>query len=247
MRNVLRMKPEELLTVKAPDIVRVLTTEEILYIFAQLGGFWAYDREAAKQGRPGLHALLKSLRHSDGFVNSRVVLPNNNICQIMARQLVAHWREQKLPKPNWVIGIPDGATKLGEYVGKILSVKIAKMEKVDGKIQLVTEIGAGESVLFVEDFCTRGTGFKEAVASVKASQPDAVFVPIELVIINRGGLEVIEVNGVGEFAIVAAATHRISDWEADKCPLCHDFGSKAIKPKVDEESWKKLVASQIPS
>lgn len=245
MLNILRMSAEDLLQIKPSDVVRVLTAEEILHIFAQLGGFWSYDREAAKQGHSGLHALLKSGRHSDGFVNSRVVLPNDNICRVMARQLVYHWRRQKLPKPDWVIGIPDGATRLGEHVGKMLGVKIAKMEKVDGKIQLVTEIGSGEKILLVEDFCTRATGFKEAVASIKASQPNVEFAPVELVIINRGGLEVVEVDDVGEFAIVAAATHRISDWEAGECPLCNDFGSEAIKPKVDEESWKRLVTSQI--
>jgi orotate phosphoribosyltransferase len=238
------MDAKELLAINPKDVVRVLSAEEILHIFARLGGFWGYDYEAARQGRPGLHALLKSLNHSDGFVNSRVVLPNDNICEVMARQLVFHWRNQGLPKPDRIIGIPDGATRLGEHVGNILGVRVAKMEKIDGKIQLVTDIEADQSVLFVEDFCTRGTGFKEAVLAVKAKQPAAVFVPVELVIINRGGLEDIEVDEIGSFAIVAAATHRINDWKPGECPLCRDFHSEAIKPKVDEASWKRLITSQ---
>jgi orotate phosphoribosyltransferase len=245
MNNLKTMNAEELLALRPEDLISALSTEEILHIFAQLGGFWAYDYAAAREGRAGMHALLKSLNHSDGFVNSRVVLPNDNICKIMARQLVNRWREHELPKPDKIIGIPDGATKLGEHVGKILGVKIAKMEKVDGRIRLVTDIKAGESVLFVEDFCTKGTGFKEAVLAVYANQPEAVFIPYELVIINRGGLDKIEVGNVGTFAIIAAATHRINDWSPAECPLCRNFHSMPIKPKVDNESWRKLTESQL--
>lgn len=144
---------------------------------------------------------------------------------------------------DWVAGIPDGATSLGEEVHAIIGGQCAKMEKVDGKITLITPIGAGEKILLVEDFCTRGTGFSEAVVAVKNSSPEAVICPIDLVILNRGGLKEVAVPNHGNFIVVAVVEKRIQDWAPEECPLCK-LGSAPIKPKATYENWKALTDSQ---
>lgn len=222
----------------------LLSPDMIFHIFRELGGFWAYNYDVAEHGRVGLHAELKSGRCSDGFLNSKIVLKHPNIRTIMARQLVLRYNESGLIKPDWVAGIPDGATKLGEDVARIMGVKSAEMIKKNGKIKITTVISPGETLLLVEDFCTKGTGFKEAVEDIISKQSGTIIVPIELVIIIRGGLKNIQVNGAdGTFKIVATAEHRINDWDPAECPLCK-MGSGRIKPKAIEGNWEKIMTSQ---
>jgi len=98
-------------------------------------------------------------------------------------------------------------------------------------------------LLLDEDFCTKGTGFKEAVADILSRQPKTKILPLELVIINRGGLTAIAIEGVGEFQVVAVANHRVNDWPPPECPLCK-MGSKPIKPKATDENWRLITTSQ---
>jgi orotate phosphoribosyltransferase len=156
----------------------------------------------------------------------------------MANQMAMHLRPLISP-PIWVAGIPDGATKLGEDLAEILGSKVAEMEKVDGKIRIVSQIGPGEKILLCEDFCTRGTGFREAVIDIVSKQPDVDFIFIEPVIINRGGLKCVEVPGVGSFYILASAENRVNDWKPSECPLCQ-MGSIPIKPKEVDENWRLI-------
>lgn len=224
---------------------RSLSKDEFFYLAKLLGAHWKYDYEAAKNGKPGYHALLKSERHSDQFFVSKILLDKPNIREIIAGQLVRVFNRMNIPKPDWVAGIPDGATKLGEDVARIMGVKLAEMEKMGGKIELVTNIPIGKSLLLVEDFCTKGTGFKEAVSDIFIKCPGTIIYPYELVILNRGGLESINTEDGKSFAVVALVTEKIDDWDpgTEFCPPC-EFGSMAVKPKVSDENWKLITTAQ---
>lgn len=246
--NILLMRKEELLQLRPEQVTRLLAAEEVVHIAKTLDAFWGYDYEAAKLGKTGLHAILKSLLHSDGFFISRIMLQHENIRKIMADQQAMRikyvlYNEEN---PDWVGGIPDGATELGEDLADSLGSRHLIMEKVGGKIVLVSNIAPGESVLLCEDFCTRGTGFKEAVQDIVLREPGVNFVLYEPVVINRGGLRSIEVEGVGSFKILAIADHRINDWDPNSnkgCPLCN-LGSVPIKPKATDENWQRIKTSQ---
>lgn len=226
--------------------LRLLSKEEVVYIATTLGAFWAYDYGALKKGRPGLHAELKSGLHSDGFFVSEIMLEPLSIRLIMAGQLAIKFNQLGMPKPDWVVGIPDGATELGKLVSFCLGAKNAEMKKEEGNITLVSEIPAGQTLLLVEDFCTRGTGFKEAVTEIMFNKRLAVeILPFEMVLINRGGLNYILVEGVVRlFHVVALAEHRVKDWKPEDCPLCK-AGSKPIKPKATDENWRLITTSQL--
>ena len=250
MPEIIGMTKEELINLDPLGIDRGLSEEEIVYIAKTLDSYWEYDYQAADEGKVGMHAILKSERHSDGFFVSRIMLQYPDIRAIMADQLVLRFQAENtlnqlmLPRPDWVAGIPDGATELGQDVAKALGVRTAEMKKEDGRIVLVSSIGPGEILLLIEDFCTRGTGFKEAVSDILFKQPKVKFLPYEFVIINRGGLREIKVEGFDlPFRIVAAAEHRVNDWEPAECPLCK-MGSKPIKPKATEENWRLITTSQ---
>lgn len=246
--TIIGMTREELLPLDPSDVSRSLTAEEIIYIATTLGAFWTYDYVAAKVGRVGLHALLKSELHSDGFIVSRILLEPKNIRHIVARQstrqMVMKLNEARIKRPDYVVGVPDGATLLGREVADMLNASRAKMIKVAGRLVLVTKIPDNATLLLVEDFCTRGTGFIEAVLQIKSAQPRVKIVPYNPVIINRGGLKEIVVEGVGNFIILPVVERKIQDWNPNDCPLCA-LGSRAIKPKATDENWNLLVKSQL--
>ncbi len=243
--NIIGMTKSQLLELDPKSVHRSLTADEVLYIATTLGAFWQYDYDAAKQGRVGMHALLKSGLHSDGFFVSKIILEPVNIRRLIAYQVVTRLFEKSMARFDYVVGVPDGATKLGEMIGEILEVPMARMDKVDGRISFATEIMEGAMLLVAEDFCTRGTGFKEGILSVKRRCPYTKFVPYDPVIINRGGLKTISIDGVGDFEILPVVEHRIQDWDPDDhCPLC-EMGSEVIKPKVTDENWRLITTSQL--
>lgn len=255
MLEIIGMTKEELLGLNSDSLkergsIRLLTEKEVVYIAEILGAFWKYDYEAAKQGKVGLHAELKSLLHSDGFFFSRILLEYQNIKTMIAGQQVMRFNRLGTFKPDWLAGIPDGATELGKEVARLLGVKTAGMRKEDGRIVLIDSIPAGETLLLVEDFCTRGKGFTEATLEILSKQPAVKILPYELVIINRGGLIEIEIPAekTGGSKIVAkvisAVNYRINDWEPAECPLCK-IGSKPIKPKATDENWRLITTSQL--
>ena len=248
MLKIIGMTKDELLglhpdSFRRPGSIQLLTEEEVVYMAETLGAFWKYNYEAAKKGKVGMHAILKSEWHSDGFFISRILLEPSNIRRIMAEQQVLRFNQLGIPKPDWVAGIPDGATQLGMDVAEVMGVKNAEMRKEDKHIAMVSTIAPDETLLWDEDFCTKGTGLREAVSDVLSKQPKVKILPLELVIINRGGLTEIVMEGVGNFQVVAVADHRINDWPSPDCPLCK-MGSVPIKPKATDENWRLITTSQ---
>ncbi len=234
------------------DFSEILGHDDLFHIAKNLDAFWSYDYEALKEGKPGMHAVLKSKLHSDTFFYSKLLLERENIRTILAEQIVANMirmyiyfdgvnREIRLD--TQITGIPDGATLLAEEIAKTLGSKNLKMEKVGGKIRLAERPKMKKSILLIDDFCTRGTGFKEAVRDIESNYPEVKILPFNMVILNRGGLRDIEVENVGRFRIVPVINYRMSEWTPEECPLCK-IGSIPIKPKATDENWQKLTDSQ---
>lgn len=225
-----------------------LTPEEFIHIATALDAYWQYDYEAAKAGRVGQHAKLKSLLHSDGFFVSRILLEPPNIRTLMAQQMVDRVRSAGVGMPTHVAGIPDGASLLGVAAANIFGVPHIELvkSKTDGTISLADRVPDDARLLLFEDFCTRATGFVEAVTAILNSnlcEVGATVMPVDPVILNRGGLESVMVKG-RSYSILAVVERRISDWDpAHDCPLCA-MGSTAIKPKVDDKTWQSFIHSQ---
>ena len=237
-----KMGRDKLLALRPASVTWPLSMGEVMHMASILGAFWAYDYDAARANKFGLHAELKSGLHSDGFFVSKILLESENIRRIMAQQMVRRIHQAIGVSPDYVAGIPDGATNLGKEVANILGVPEACMEKRDGKITLTTNVGRG-LVLLVEDICTRGTALVEAATHIRASQRGAQIMKYNPVIINRGGLMFIPVAGIGTFKILPVVERRINDWTADECPLCK-LGSRAIKPKATDQNWIDITTSQ---
>lgn len=244
LTKIFTLTREQLIGLNPKDVRFYIDGGGIVYIAKTLGAYWQYDYEAARQGRVGYHAELKSLNHSDGFFVSKILLQQPNILEIMAFQLYYLYNYNGYPRPERVAGIPDGATSLGKRVAEMMDVNLAEMRKEYGRIKMITSIPLSDRLLLTEDFCTKGTGFKEAAIEIKTQQPHVQLLPYELVILNRGGLSEIAVNNVGTFQIVSAAYYPVADWSPDECPLCK-MGSKPIKPKATDENWEIITTSQL--
>ena len=160
--SIMGLSKENLIRCLDPRyFTRKLSGEEIIYLAKAFDACWEYDYQAAVKGKIGRHAILKYGSHSDIFFNSKIFLANDNIREIITRQLVMRYRLQpSAERPDWVVGIPDGAAELGKDVARILKSRPAVMTKENGLMKLESRIGAYESVLMVEDLCTRGTGLK---------------------------------------------------------------------------------------
>jgi len=245
--NLLGLNKEQLLALDPKDVLWPLYAEEIFHLWAELNGSWFYDYQALEEGRPGLHAELKSKRCSDGFFMSRAVLQYSNLRKLIANQMVMKLEEfhSTFARPNIVCGIPDGAKELGDNIAQILGLPVCEMvkDKETGKLRLITEVRPGLVVLQVEDFCTRGTAFKEGTKLILDSQPQALIFPYEIAILNRGGLSSIEACGM-TYGIGSLVDKQVNDWDPAECPLCKR-GSKRIKPKATEENWRLITTSQL--
>ena len=235
------MGREEILNIDPRDVTRLLTIDEILHMGKVLGAYWHYDYDAALAGRPGSHAITKSGFHTDEFLISRILLAPDNIRKIFAGQIVMLWKLSGLPMPDYVIGVPTGATDLARDVAQLIGARFVAMEKVNGRIVMPCAITG--TVMLIEDLITRATGLREAIGLLASlGILDYIFV-----IINRGLLEFIEIAGIGKFKIESIAGKKTNLWPPipDAFPLCN-LNSKAVYPKLTDNHWEDLINSQNP-
>ena len=195
--SILDMNKNDLASLNPDTVAHLLSKEETLHIFLTLGYAWFYDYGAADDGRLGLHAMLKSLNHSDGFINAKGCLKEYlNIRKLFARQIVMRIKELDL-RPDYIVGVPTAATDLGNEVAEISGAeKVEMIKNEEGHIKIVTSLEADKSILVIDDICTKGTGYAEAVKEIKSQYPGVVVLAFDIVIVNRGGLEFIKIGDV---------------------------------------------------
>lgn len=200
---------------------------------------WIHD---GNPKRP--HALLTSGQHSNGFFNSRLVIPDEPLLREAASDLLELFVQQggDVSKVKGVVGPQTGATKLAEFLkedigGNCFSASPAKNETAGQKSMVFNDedlkLLPGKAILLCEDVLTTGGSVDLAADSV--TQAGGIILPFILVLVNRSGLT--EVSGK---KIIALIDHAMPMWAPDECPLCNQ-GSTALRPK-DKDSWKLLNA-----
>ena len=194
------------------------------------------------------HALLTSGKHSNGFFNSRMVIPDEVLLREAASDLVELFAEYggELRMLDGIVGPQTGATKLAQLVCEELVLGMntdyfwlspAKHEECGVKSMVFGDEDLkflpGSSILLCEDVLTTGGSVELAARAV--IDAGGVVLPYILVLVNRSGLK--EVNGR---KIIALIDRSMPLWEPDECPLCKG-GSEAIRPK---DNWMRLNATQ---
>ncbi len=209
--------------------------------YREKDALWIHDGNPA---RP--HAELTSGKHSDGFFNSRLVIPDDLLMRFAATDLVnryiAHGGSIELV--HRVVGPQTGATKLAEFIAAEISGRrqspcyFASPEKQgDGNNRRMVfsdpfkRVSAGEIVLLCEDVITTGGSVERTIDA--CLEVNAAVLPVVLVLVNRSGLT----QESGKY-ILALIDRPMPMWPPDDCPLCL-HGSLALRPK---DNWSTLNA-----
>lgn len=205
-----------------------------------LNALWAHEGSPEQP-----HALLASGNHSNGFFNSRFVIPQERLLRDAASDLLEIFAQKggDISKVQAVVGPQTGATKLAEFISDQISTftknycfwaSPAKSEDAGKKSMVFNEEDRsflpGQSCLLCEDVLTTGRSVllaEKAILDIGGST-----LPYILVLVNRSGLK--EVEGK---KIIALINRYLPIWTPEECPLCKE-GSKAIPPKG--ENWELL-------
>lgn len=218
------------------------TQEEWIAVYQSKDAYWLHD---SNSNRP--HALLTSGKHSNGFFNSRLVIPDDQLMREAASDLVDHFLLQggDITAVETVVGPQTGATKLAQFIDEELNARgvrclwasPAKDDTTGEKYMVFTdddrEKVQGRDALLCEDVLTTGGSVELTVDALAfaGSFPMSTV----LVLVNRSGH-----THVGSMRIVALIDISMPMWLPEECPLCQ-AGSEAIRPKG--ENWALLNAS----
>lgn len=210
--------------------------------YQEKGALWIHDENPS---RP--HALLASGFHSNGFFNSRLVIPDETLLYAAGNNLFELFlKAGGNPEiVGCVAGPQTGATKLAEFLSEIVSVQKdrpclhaspAKGELYGKPAMIFSEAEEhrvkSKAVLLCEDVLTTGGSVSRAERAIVRA--GGYILPYILVLVNRSGFKTI-----GNKKIIALINHSMPLWEKDNCLLCKQ-GSEALPPKG--KNWEKLNA-----
>jgi orotate phosphoribosyltransferase len=210
------------------------------------GALWIHD---GNPSRP--HALLTSGKHSSLFFNARQVIPDRNLLEKAAFDLVDKLLilGEDIRFISRVVGPQTGATKLAEFISTAIASRRgygclwASPAKGEDKEMIWDDPGRkvlpGERVLLCEDTVTTAG----SVLSARKAVVTAGGIPMNhvLVLVNRSGFLY---AGNQRSHLVSLITQEGPLWEPDDCPLCKGVNgvtSEAI-PAKDPENWARLNA-----
>ncbi len=226
---------------------RKMTIAEVVSFFSYFDAFWEY-RGTPSDKRP--HALLKSGKHSNGFINCRAVLDYPHLCMILANEMKKVIEEkypwEVLQKIDGIASSAYSALDLGFCLAYIFSqnfnkkIKHILVEKdADGNPTIIRGgLDPNMKVLVINELMTTKAGStwetKKAVMQCNGNEPGPGIFGRSFVLMHRSkdfeladGSEVVPVFHFG-----------IENYEPDDCPYCQ-AGSEAIKPKLDN-NWRIL-------
>lgn len=218
------------------------TSLEWIGKYKEKDALWIHD---GNPRRP--HALLTSGKHSSGFFNSRLVIPDEALLSLAASDLAESLvlRGIDIAQIECVVGPQTGATKLSELIAREIMTRtktpcsFASPAKhtADGVKSMVFSnadlpLMQDRRVLLCEDVLSTGGSVDLAAAAV--TRAGGTILPFVLVLVNRSGLS----EGGGR-KILSLIERSMPMWIPDECPLCMQ-GSQAIPPKG--ENWALLNA-----
>jgi len=230
---------------------RMMTIAEAVAIFNFFNAFWQYEGDPRAE-KP--HALLKSGKHSNGFIACKEFLKYPSICELFANEMVKVIGEKimlasKVSKLgiDVVASSAYSAINLGWEVTRLLSKFNVEVEylavekdKQDKPTIIRGGIDPGKKVLVINELMTTGSGStwetKEAVLKCNGDKPAPKVVEFAFVLVHRSK-EMVLADG----SPVQPVFHfDIENFEAGpgSCPYC-DVGSEAIKPKIGN-NWQRL-------
>ncbi|HTY39570.1 MAG TPA: hypothetical protein VMC43_00560 [Candidatus Paceibacterota bacterium] len=204
------------------------------------GAVWQHSRDPRAP-----HVVLRSGRHSDGFIDTLQYLSAVRNLEAAAHALERELNfELRAGTVDWVFGSPMAGVPIATVVAlQLRADHIAFTEKTgkDGK-ELVCrfDVPAGESVLCVEEMSTTGQTPQRSIDAIRARNPRARILPYVGAFLIRCANDPPELKDAKFVPVVSLPMLDIAfnEWPAEFCPLCR-VGSRAIENC--KRVWKDLL------
>lgn len=166
------------------------------------------------------HFRLSSGLHSNGYLQSALVLQHPRHAETLGRALAARVAPHG---PTAVLSPALGGIVIGHEVARALGVRAVFAERQDGALALRRgfAIGAGDRLVVIEDVVTTGGSTRETIDVATAHGAEVVAAGS---IIDRSG-------GASSLPVPyhALVTLSLPTWQESECPLCRQ-GIPAVKP-----------------
>jgi orotate phosphoribosyltransferase len=179
------------------------------------------------------HVVLRSGRHSDGFIDTLRFLSETHNLKLAANAL-AYELMQDIggTRIDWVFGSPMAGIPLATVVASMLDAKhVAFTEKKGGDKELISrfDVPPGETVLLIEEMTTTGGTSQRGIDAILAKSPEAVIIPVVGAFLIRCTKNPAELRSARIVPVLDLPALGVvfNEWEPDTCPLC-EAGSRAI-------------------
>jgi orotate phosphoribosyltransferase len=234
--------PSSVLAVLEPIDIgdREMSREEVIYFIKNLPDCFAHEHSMEKlhAGKPGIHPILRKGQHSDRFINVKEAMQKfPNFRRIMADQLARKIVRYLGFVPRYIAGMPSAAVDLGVDIAWCLDTGYIKLKKIS-ETQYAFDDDfeppeAGEC-LRIDDVFTTGDSLDTGKAFLVSR--DFQVLPAYVVVANRSNRK----------DVISLTDYVGKEWwpaNGEVCERCA-AGSRAMKPKVSEETWQEYIHSQ---
>ena len=183
-----------------------------------------------------VHLVLKSGRHSNGYINSDPASVSTSAMWLLAGELThkfletAHNNGLKFNGLPFVVATPPwGSFRLADYFAIQLQMLLGEaadmviIEKNDAGVFYIDREGHpqaldGANVIIIEDVSTTGKSTREVIALVESYGGTVVTVGS---VWNRGAVTAADLLLDGDKVVTfTLIDEQLADWAAKDCPLC---------------------------
>lgn len=179
------------------------------------------------------HVVLRSGKHSDGFVDTLQFLSETEYLLAVAEALASRLRIFLGNRiVDWVFGSPMAGIPLAVAIAAPLRAqRIGFTEKgPDNKSLLCRfDVPAGSTVILIEEMTTTGGTPQRGIEAIRSRNPDVKIVPWVGAFLSRCGSSPAELTDASLVPIIDLRSLGVefNEWAPSDCPLCR-VGSRAI-------------------
>lgn len=215
--------------------LRELKEAEISKLYEGEGAIWRYDGGSDSRAP---HAASTSGFCTDSYVNSDLVMRDPVNVQLLAFNLIVRLQARGRILPvDWIIGSAYGAIAFSYEVARQLGVRhgIVKRDPSNPTgLRWDGMIGAGKTVLRVEELVTTAGTAAKMEQAVLASNAPVRFLPDVATVFWRPP---IGSSTAGLIDIIPLVREGMMTWPRQDCPLCKR-GSPRLRPK---QNWGQFA------
>lgn len=206
--------------------------EKVWQLLGENGAVWHYPGDPRSP-----HPVLRSGKHSDGFVDTLAYISRVRNAQQAAKLLVEELGTSLLGKVDWVVGSPMAAVQFAYAVAAELGAEHSGFTEKVGEKDLIcrSDMEPGSRVLQIDEMTTTGETPQRSINAVLAKNPEVEIIQMAGVILARESRGKIHTNFTSGMMVSLVNTTEIDtgmhEWDVkngEECPLCK-VGSRILK------------------